>query len=983
MVLQYDPTGPQVSTTPVPVTNITSGYSATALSQVGSNNSWTNTNVWPVGQISSSTVPVAGEYVEFTINVPVGTDFARVTYDKESYLNDGPTMASIRSSLDGFTSNINTIPVNQSGVQSLSFDLGSMPFVSGGVTFRIYFYGAPTNKGDWADLVSSFYGYNGLRVYVNNLATASDNCGPVTISYSGFASNYQYPKGVNTIVATATDGSNNSTSCNFTITVIDNEPPSITCPPNVTVQCASQVPTPNPGSITAGDNCPGVTVTWGGDVISNQTCANRYTITRTYRATDASNNSRVCTQTITVFDNTPPTISCPSAVAVQCASDVPNADVESVTAADNCGPVSVTWESDVISNQTCANRYTITRTYKATDACGNSATCTQMITVNDDTPPTIQCPPNTTVQCASAVPAPNFAGGSASDNCGGATVTWEGDVISNQTCSNRYTITRTYKATDGCNNSSTCTQIITVFDNVPPTIICPPNVTVQCASAVPPHDFAGGGASDNCGGGVTVEWVSDVISDETCANRFKVTRTYKATDECGNVATCTQIITVFDNTPPTFTRPPDKIIPFLTSCGFDAGISNTGVPTNFQDNCEGGFGFTSADIVSQCGNNIVIKRFWNVFDACGNNSTQMQTITVTDNNTPYIIYASKEAKFGEDNTIKGDVGVTDANGKADFKKNDVLDPYHVYAKNITVQLPSMVNNKHFVPATGGPNPPFMPYSGTGGSGNWTQSVNGTVAGNYRDLTIKKNVVATITGNDFGKITIEEGADVTFTSGVINLQKLEVKKGKKNTTVTKVRFTGCTAIMVKDKVSIEDDCMVNVGGPKVNFYMGDNANDPENFAVHGNNTQVTANIMIPHGQLHVNGGEESNCIMTGWFIIEKLNSDGKNITWNKYGCGPLSIINPDPINARATPEETFQVKVYPNPSSTDFSLQVISTSTEPVIVRIIDVNGIVLKENPPMLKGSIMKMGNYLPSGVYFAEVRQGENRQTVKLVKVN
>jgi len=43
----------------------------------------------------------------------------------------------------------------------------------------------------------------------------------------------------------------------------------------------------------------------------------------------------------------------------------------------------VTWEGDVIGQQTCANRYVITRTYKATDVCGNFQTCTQLITVKD------------------------------------------------------------------------------------------------------------------------------------------------------------------------------------------------------------------------------------------------------------------------------------------------------------------------------------------------------------------------------------------------------------------------------------------------------------------------------------------------------------------------------------------------------------------------------------------------------------------------
>jgi len=80
---------------------------------------------------------------------------------------------------------------------------------------------------------------------------------------------------------------------------------------------------------------------------------------------------------------TPPTITCPAPVTVQCAADVPAVNIALVTATDNCaGTVAVTHVGDV-SAGTCPE--VITRTYRAVDVCGNSATCTQIITVRDDT----------------------------------------------------------------------------------------------------------------------------------------------------------------------------------------------------------------------------------------------------------------------------------------------------------------------------------------------------------------------------------------------------------------------------------------------------------------------------------------------------------------------------------------------------------------------------------------------------------------------
>ncbi|MBL0008174.1 MAG: hypothetical protein IPP25_13640 [Saprospiraceae bacterium] len=115
-----------------------------------------------------------------------------------------------------------------------------------------------------------------------------------------------------------------------------------------------------------------------------------------------------------------PTLTCPAGVSVSCASEVPPVNTGSVTTTDNCGGiVTVTHDGDAITNQTCANRFTLTRTYRATDACGNSATCTQVITVNDVTAPTITCPANITVSCANEVPPVNTATVATADNCGG------------------------------------------------------------------------------------------------------------------------------------------------------------------------------------------------------------------------------------------------------------------------------------------------------------------------------------------------------------------------------------------------------------------------------------------------------------------------------------------------------------------------------------------------------------------------------------
>ena len=114
----------------------------------------------------------------------------------------------------------------------------------------------------------------------------------------------------------------------------------------------------------------------------------------------------------------------------------------------------------------------------------------RLLRVDDQTAPVITgIPANVTVSCASAVPAFDDAAVVATDNCAGAVTISHADVITPGSCVNRYTIARTYTATDVCGNSSFQVQTITVDDQTAPVITgIPANVTVSCASAVPAFD---------------------------------------------------------------------------------------------------------------------------------------------------------------------------------------------------------------------------------------------------------------------------------------------------------------------------------------------------------------------------------------------------------------------------------------------------------------------------------------------------------------
>jgi len=422
--------------------------------------------------------------------------------------------------------------------------------------------------------------------------------------------------------------------CTRLITVTDTTPPVISCPPNVNVECGASTDPSATGMPTAVDCSP---VTFSHTDSAGATNCAGTAIIRVWIGTDSSGNvSLPCTQIITIVDTTPPSITCPGAVSVQCFSQVPAPNIGSVTTSDTCGhPVTVTHMGDSASNGTSSCNNVITRTYKATDTCGNMNTCTQLITVNDTTDPTVTCPGPVSVQCFSQVPAPNIGSVTSSDNCGGTvTVVHLSDAASNGTSSCNNVITRTYQGTDACGNTNTCTQLITVNDTTDPQVNCPGPVAVQCFSQVPAANIGSVSASDNCGGTVTVVHLSDVASNGTSSCNNIITRTYQGTDACGNTMTCLQTITVNDTTPPTLTCapinlqcysqiPPPSTVPATDNCGGSVTVTHVGdsAPSNGTSNC----------------NNVIIRTYQGV-DACGNMNTCQQTITVNDTTPPVITF---------------------------------------------------------------------------------------------------------------------------------------------------------------------------------------------------------------------------------------------------------------------------------------------------------------------------------------------------------
>lgn len=340
----------------------------------------------------------------------------------------------------------------------------------------------------------------------------------------------------------------------------------VSVPEALTFSC-DQIDGAELGEPTYSDNCTDINDISIELVTLNtvsETCANNYTITRTWTITDLCNNQATATQVITVVDTTAPVANLetvPANITINCDEEIPGATESSVEFTDNCSEFTV--ELSAISTQVedinAAGHYnyTVTRTWTATDACGNVSNIqTQVVTVEDVTAPVVvpaTVPANMTVSCDNIPVAVEVE---FTDACSPVTVhdaevsTQDADVTVD--AHYNYTITRTWYASDVTgNNSDTITQVITVEDTQAPSFEVPEDVTLcknadgSYAELVTP-ELMGQPTQfeDNCAPVevLDVTFVDDVENVGTASTDGSIIRTWTVTDVAGNATSLVQTI---------------------------------------------------------------------------------------------------------------------------------------------------------------------------------------------------------------------------------------------------------------------------------------------------------------------------------------------------------------------------------------------------------------------------------------------------------
>lgn len=385
-----------------------------------------------------------------------------------------------------------------------------------------------------------------------------------------------YPIGVNTVTITATDGSGNSASCIFSITVIDSTF-NVTCnldivqnndsglcqgfvlvpPPIITTCSEDSISITN--NINQGDNASGIypvgntTVTWtiSGELIETENCE----------------------QIITIMDVEAPSVTCknyalglnPQGTAILNPDDV----VES--SSDNCGIFSFELDKTEFSvDDIGENQVTVT----AEDLSGNLAVCLSIVSVLSSDPPTAICN-NITV----ALDENGFAAVNPDEIDGGS---FPVDEITSMipspdglTCDDIGVNEVTLTITNEIGLSSSCAAEVTIVDTLAPNVVCK-------NASMTEKDFwnttyalkaINNESSDNCAiTNITLIRNSDEGNDQPVSASITIT----GYDLSGNKSTCKVDVTIIEqecNT--TFT-----IYPNPSAGAFK--LTNHGIDGNYQ-----------------------------------------------------------------------------------------------------------------------------------------------------------------------------------------------------------------------------------------------------------------------------------------------------------------------------------------------------------------------------------------------------------------
>jgi hypothetical protein len=518
------------------------------------------------------------------------------------------------------------------------------------------------------------------------------------------------------------------------------------------------------------------------------------------------------------------------------------------------------------------------------------------------------------------------------------------------------------------------------------------------------------GSTDNCSP-VTLVSVTPCTFD--CSDLGNKTVTLTVKDACGNLSTCTSIVTVKDNKPPVISCPGNKTV----NCSNNCQPTYTGQATATDNCCSPTVSYTD---VSTRGTNpalcsyysYTITRTWKATDVNGNSSTCNQIITVKDDQDPVAKCKNKTISL-----VNGHASITPAdinNGSYDGCSPVTL----VCVTPSTFDCSDIGSNKVTLTvkdACGNTSTCQSYVTVTGSSCNCSIAVTpsnsvytGGVATNiYLGYGPQK---ATLSANPTGS------GPFTYTWSGASVSKLSctsckspvftpTKSGNYTFTVTVKNASGCTStctvtFCVKD-IRVPDNCYSDDDDDDHHYYGGNDDDDDHNY--YSNNDDDDDNCYSKYKRDNCDDDDDnysktcySNSNRAKVYLCHKPSygsaytvmvkvSDVKNHMTchsnDKLGkctqsCGSTARMVFEPESVVGD-----KVKVYPNPNNGSFDID-LPYFGDKAQISITDVQGkVVQRRDVTEADGHKIRIDlGPVARGVYLVDVSFGDQRIRTKMV---
>lgn len=680
---------------------------------------------------------------------------------------------------------------------------------------------------------------------------------------------------------------------------------------------------------------------------------------------------------IIIVDTEDPVLTCPDgsgtpfllAADVNCQALVPDY-ISEATASDNCEIGLIISQTPTAGTLLSGDGTTQLVTLSATDANGNTGSCSFTVELVDQSDPVIICGADITQDadpgsCETVVV---FADPVATDNCGIAS------VVCSPASGSSFPVgitTVTCTATDINGNTAECTFDVIITDNIDPVISCPDDIVVGtdlglCNAVVV---FAAD-ATDNCPG-VSVSY------DSPSGSSFPLGVTSvigTATDASGNMAACSFSVTVIDDEDPGILLIGDNP---QTVFRFSGPYIDPGA--NISDNCDP----SPTLIVTENVNTNLSGTYlvdYLVTDIAGNDVSIQRVVNVIDDpNTidhEFLLLADHDINGGRvhrlDGAMHANSAISLSNGLGISQGGPTIyDSDMTAGSQISVGRNNTVNGDITSPSVS--------------LGNNTV-VNGTVtettvlaellpslsySAGGTNISVPASGTLSLVPGSYGSLTVGDAATLVLSSGDYYFNSILINQ---DAIISIDIATGPVSINSTTQIIMQEDLTMDMipGGDDESEYLKIQSLT-DIFVQDG--SKILGQLIAPQGQINIG----DDVTFRGSVCADYINIGSSEILHHdaQESSSALIVVRPP------TALKTADLRVQPNPFADRFSvLGSIGNESGDGMLRILDIaNREVFKRK---FETEIFEMevdlSSWMP-GMYFVVMSSADIVQTIKIIK--